>query len=168
MTHSDIDLLENLTIKLNRAKSELNKAQKAVLEKSNAVTAARENLNATKRKAAEAIPVDRSAKQLSGGGAVTKDHREIKPDSGQQKGYVILTQSERAKGFVRPVRGAYRHLKCGKITTMNHDIAETYARDPKFYDGTFCVTCRSHFPVGENGEFNWLENDGSDGPKVGT
>ena len=120
-----------------------------------------------KRKAAEAIPVDRSARMLSGGGPVTDDHRDLK-ENGQQKGYVVLTPAERAKGFVRPVRDAYRHAKCGKITTMGRDIAETYARDPHFYSGTFCTTCRGHFPVGEAGEFTWYENDGTEGPKVGT
>lgn len=112
-------------------------------------------------------PVDRSQVQLSGGGDVTEDHRDLKPN-GQQKGYIVLKDHERAKGFVRPYRDAYRHLKCQRITTMSRDIAETYARDPHFYRGTFCTTCRSHFPVGENGEFTWYEMDGSEGPKVGT
>lgn len=116
---------------------------------------------------AAVAPVDRSACQLSGGGPVTEDHRELKLN-GQQKGYMILTEAERAKGFVRPLRDAYRHMKCNKITTMSRDIAETYARDPGFYGGTFCVTCRGHFPVGEDGEFTWYEMDGREGPKVGT
>ena len=51
---------------------------------------------------------------------------------------------------------------------MSRDLAETYARDPQFYSGTFCTACRGHFPVGEAGEFTWYENDGSEGPKVGT
>jgi hypothetical protein len=144
-------------------------------------------------------------------------------DDGQQKGYVVLTADERAKGFVRPFRDAYRHvgppgpqfplrdlteeekdrykscdyvkfepypesykgsshvgrfwtqkqlnkrgMGCGKITTMGRSIAETYARDPKFYSGTFCSNCRSHFDIGENGEFVWYEMDGSTGPRVGT
>jgi hypothetical protein len=101
-------------------------------------------------------PVDRSATELSGGGPITPEHLELKPN-GQQKGY-----------FVRPVRDAYRHEKCGQITTMSKDLAETYARDPHFYSGTFCSTCRSHFPVGETGEFTWYEMDGREGPKVGT
>jgi hypothetical protein len=147
---------------------QLTDAQHAVAEKGNSLTAARQRLDAAKREAAAAIPVDRAARQLSGGGAVTDDHREIEPESGQQKGYVVLTNAERSKGFVRPVRDAYRHLKCGKITTMSRDIAETCARDPGFYSGTFCTTCRGHFPVGEAGEFTWYENDGSEGPKVGT
>jgi hypothetical protein len=136
--------------------------------KDKAVIAAREKLEQAKREAAAAIPVDRSARELSGGGAVTEDHCEINPESGQQKGYIVLTYSERSKGFVRPFRDAYRHLRCGKTTAMSRDIAATYARDPKFYNRTFCITCRGHFPVGEDGEFTWYENDGSEGPKVGT
>lgn len=151
--------------RLNRL---LTEAQHAIAAKSNAVAEARAKLEAAKRKVAEAIPVDRSARELSGGGSVTEDHREINPPTGQQKGYIVLTRAERAKGFARPVRDAYRHLKCGKITTMSRDIAETYARDPKFYNCTFCTTCRAHFPVGEDGEFTWYEHDGSEGPKVGT
>ncbi len=44
---------------------------------------------------------------------------------------------------------------CGAVTTMAVAIAETYARDPGFYSGTFCVRCRDHFPVGVDGEFVW-------------
>lgn len=105
---------------------------------------------------------------LSDGSPVSADHREIDPTSGQQKGYVVLSADERAKGFVRPYRDAYRHAACGKITTMARSIAETYAREPSFYSGTFCTTCRAHFPVGEGGEFTWYEMDGTEGPKVGT
>lgn len=83
------------------------------------------------------------------GGAVPADHShtEIDPRSGQQKDYVILTAEERAKGFVRPVRRTYVHLKCNTETHMSQDIAETYARNPKFYNGTFCVHCMAHFPL---------------------
>lgn len=44
---------------------------------------------------------------------------------------------------------------CGSTTTMGQAIAETYARDPKYYGATFCCACRAHFPVGEFGEFVW-------------
>jgi hypothetical protein len=88
---------------------------------------------------------------------------ETGPD-GQQNCYLVLSDEERAKGFVRPVRTAYKHLPCGAVTTMGLAIAETYARNPKFYGGTFCTACRDHFPVGEFGEFVW---DGTD-EKVGT
>lgn len=96
-----------------------------------------------------------SKTELAGGGAVTPDHRDIQQATGQQRGYVVLTAEERAKGFVRPVRRSYVHVKCGTLTTMAESIAETYARDPSFYSGTFCVGCRSHLPLDE---FRW---DGS-------
>lgn len=146
---------------------ELEGAETTVRSKGKELSAASQRLDEARRVAAAALPVDRSARQLSGGGPVTDDHRELKPN-GQQKAYVVLSGAERAKGFVRPFRDAYRHSKCGKITTMSRDIAETYARDPSFYSGTFCTTCRAHFPVGENGEFTWYEMDGTEGPKVGT
>lgn len=85
--------------------------------------------------------------------------------SGMQKNYLVLSKEERAKGFVRPVRRTYLHEKCGTTTTMGQDIAETYARKPGFYSGTYCASCKGHFPVGGDGEFTW--DDGS-GAKVGT
>jgi hypothetical protein len=101
------------------------------------------------RKAAE-IPVDRSARILHSGQKESDvpDYRET-TTSGMQKEYVILTQEERSKGFVRPVRRTYRHASCGTITTCSVAIAETYARDPTFYSGTFCVNCRDHFPLNQ-------------------
>lgn len=101
-------------------------------------------------------------KTLADGTQIYPSHRELKAN-GQQKGYVVLAEEERAKGFVRPVRRTYVHEKCGVATTMGQTIAETYARDPSFYSGTFCVGCGGHFPVGEYGEFVW-----DDGSKVGT
>jgi hypothetical protein len=92
---------------------------------------------------------------LTDGSPVTPDHREIDPETGMQKGYVVLSAEERAKGFVRPVRQSYVHDKCGGVTTMGLALAETYARDPSFYSGTFCAICRRHFPVGADGEFTW-------------
>ncbi len=170
---------------------------------------------------------------------------------GQQNKYVVLSDEERAKGFVRPVRRSYKHVGtrptyphhlrdltpdeqtrlaqynyskyevypcavvvdpggptpaggypsanerhvedsgsflhhfanadgssvtgrfwtdaqlrsgCGTVTTMAQAIAETYARNPGFYGGTFCVGCGVHLPVGAAGEFVWLD----DGSRVGT
>lgn len=96
---------------------------------------------------------------LTDGSPVTPDHRELK-ENGQQKGYVVLSEEERAKGFVRPVRKRYTHIACGTVTTMHSSIAETYARDPQFYTGTFCVYCSKHFPLSE---FRW-----DDGTELGS
>jgi len=128
------------------------------------------------------------------------EHKE----NGQQRAYMVLTEEERAKGFVRPLRMSYVHAGarpryplrdlteeehvrlrdfnyvafeeypesefpktgrfwtedelqsgCGHTTTISQAIAETYARDPKFYGGTFCVHCGAHFPVQQ---FTWAED----------
>lgn len=89
---------------------------------------------------------------LTDGSPVTDAHREIDPATGMQKGYVVLCPDELKKGFVRPVRTSYVHSKCGKTTTMGLNLAETYARDQSFYGGTYCVGCKTHFPVAE---FTW-------------
>ena len=49
---------------------------------------------------------------------------------------------------------------CGVSTKMRSELAETYARDPKFYGATFCVGCNRHLPVDE---FEW-----EDGETVGS
>jgi hypothetical protein len=89
-------------------------------------------------------------------------------ENGQHKSYWVLSESERAKGFIRPVRRTYVHEKCGGATTMGQALAETYAREPGFYGATMCVHCRTHFPVGEFGEFVWDDLPGHIGEKVGT
>jgi hypothetical protein len=63
--------------------------------------------------------------------------------------YLVLSDEERQKGFVRPLRDKYIHKVCGGETKMGIEIAETYARDPKFYGATYCVHCRMHKPVSE-------------------
>lgn len=121
-----------------------------------AETEFREREDAEIREKAAVIPVDRNARTLANGGPVSDDHREINPATGQQKDYVVLSAEERAKGFVRPVRRTYTHLKCGTTTTISIPIAETYARDPAFYSGTFCCNCREHKPLNE---FVWTGTD---------
>jgi hypothetical protein len=89
------------------------------------------------------------------------------PRKGQQEAYLVLSDAERARGFVRPVRQKYVHLKCGVVTRMGEAIAETYARNPKFYGGTFCVGCGAHFPLRDaDGIPNFLWE--SDGEPVGS
>lgn len=99
----------------------------------------------------------------------------------QHKKYLILSEEERSKGFVRPVRNKYIHVgvgghevdpndmskhgrtgdACGVLTVMGLPLAETYARSPKFYGSTYCVGCKKHLPVDE---FIW---DGTN-EKVGS
>lgn len=92
---------------------------------------------------------------LSDGSPVTDDHKEIDPVTGMQKGYVVLSEQERAAGLVEPVRLSYTHERCGTNTDMALSIATTYAVSPEFYSGTYCSNCRTHGPVGEFGEFVW-------------
>jgi len=72
--------------------------------------------------------------------------------------YLVLSNEERAKGFVRPYRDSYVHDACGTVTTMGRAIAETYARQPNFYGATYCWHCRKHLPLSE---FRWREQDGT-------
>lgn len=126
----------------------------------------------------------------------------------QNEVYLVLSEEELTKGFIRPVRVSYVHVGrkidleggtieplseedskrhgdhnnyvaflkypesksplvgraltqeqvdnmgkyisgCGVLTTMNRTIAETYARDPKFYGATYCMGCRTHIDVNE-------------------
>ena len=122
----------------------------------------------------------------------------------QAEVYLVLSEEERAKGFVRLYRDAYKHTgvqpkgptreltaeekerysqfgyvafepypeserplsgrfwtqtqldtkACNQTTTMHRDLAETYARDPKFYGATYCCHCQMHRPLAE---FRWLD-----------
>ncbi len=49
---------------------------------------------------------------------------------------------------------------CQQETWMGLDLAETYARDPRFYGATYCTMCQAHFQVAE---FVW-----EDGTRVGS
>ena len=87
--------------------------------------------------------------------------REPRP---MQEAYLVLSEEERAKGFVRPVYRAYVHHdpECGAVTTMGLALCETYARNPGFYGATYCCRCQMHRPVGAQGEFTWVDDNGSD------
>ena len=74
----------------------------------------------------------------------------------QNAAYLVLSKEEIAKGFIRPVRQSYRHLKCGTVTKMNITIAQTYSRQPDYYGATWCMGCGQHLPVGE---FVWEGTD---------
>ncbi len=79
----------------------------------------------------------------------------------QAEAYLVLSEEDRAKGFVRPVRQNYVHTTCGYETRMGLAIAETYAAKPSFYGSTYCTHCNMHRPVSE---FTWL----ADGQVVGS
>jgi len=70
----------------------------------------------------------------------------------QNEAYLVLSDAERAKGFVRPYRDRYVHTFCGSETVMGVALSETYARNPNFYGATYCVKCSKHLPVSE---FYW-------------
>lgn len=97
---------------------------------------------------------------------------DVEPE-GMNECYLVLSEEERAKGFVRPVRRSYVHVGvdgteqaltgrgCGVETRMGLALCETYARQPSFYGATFCVGCQMHLPVDE---FIWSK----DGQRVGS
>ncbi len=95
--------------------------------------------------------------------------RKIRAD-GQQETYLVLSDKERDMGFVRPVRRNYRHLKCGCVTHMGLALSETYARNFRFYTGTFCVNCGAHFDLREevDGKLRWNFEWEPDGDPVGS
>lgn len=125
-----------------------------------------------------APPVDRSNQCTTDGRSPEEVRAEQRgdPEAGQHKSYVVLCDAEREKGFVRPVRCTYVHVGegghevdpnnpsksglkgngCGVATSMGDKLAETYARDPKFYTSTFCAGCNKHFPVSE---FVWDDGE---------
>lgn len=82
----------------------------------------------------------------------------------QHDTYLILSDEERAKGFVRPFENRYIHARdlggCGTVTKMGDALSETYARDPNFYGSTYCVGCSMHKRVGADGEFYWCNQHG--------
>lgn len=91
---------------------------------------------------------------------------EIDPATGMQWCYLVLPDGAR-RDLKRPVKRTYVHTTCGVATTMAQEIAETYAADPTFYGGTYCVGCRAHYRVGALGRFVWDDDTlvGTDGMK---
>ena len=105
-------------------------------------------------------PVDRSKRMLTDGSPVPEDYSHTRDrGDGQQVGYVVLSDEERAKGWVKPYRDSYVHEKCGTLTKMGRSLSETYARDPRFYSGTFCVGCGAHFTLDQ---FHWADGEPMD------
>lgn len=61
--------------------------------------------------------------------------------------------------IVKPVRTSYTHKVCRGVTSIGRALAETYARNPWFYSGTFCVVCNVHRPLAE---FEWRDGEPMD------
>lgn len=79
----------------------------------------------------------------------------------QAEVYLVLSDEDLAKGYIRPFRRAYMHKDCGTVTSMGEKLAATYAADPGYYGATYCVQCQMHRPVAE---FTWAD----DGQVVGS
>jgi len=67
----------------------------------------------------------------------------------QNKAYLVLSEEELTKGYIKPFRKSYKHLTCGTVTSMPETIAATYARNPWFYGATYCCACSMHKPLNE-------------------
>lgn len=86
--------------------------------------------------------------------------RDLTPEEKAQ--FPHFSKWEQYPESERPLIGRYwadADLKpgCGTVTTMGLWLAETYARNPKFYGATYCCGCSKHLAVAE---FVW-EPDGS-------
>jgi hypothetical protein len=130
----------------------------------------------------DAPPIGLSKQCTTDGRSPAEARASQTNETGQHPSYIVLCAEERARGFVRPYRDAYKHVGraepvnddigvkphtvrrvggCGTVTRMGRALSETYARDPSFYGATFCVSCNRHLPVAE---FVWT----ADGQQVGT
>jgi len=93
-----IDMVPRKPTAAERAAIEMSPAWRTVLGPVSAII-----------RASKAPPVDRTQTTLSDGSPVTPDFRELLPN-GMQRGYIVLSDEERAKGFVRPYRDTYTHV----------------------------------------------------------
>lgn len=85
----------------------------------------------------------------------TRPLSEVEQERFKDCDYVLFEEYPEGES---PVSGRFwaqqdLHSGCNGSTTMGRAIAETYARDPKFYGSTFCVQCQKHLPLEE---FVWL------------
>lgn len=84
-------------------------------------------------------------------------------ENGEQRIWV-LSEAELSGSIMRPIRMKFQHLVCSGISTfVNIDEAKTHALEPTYYGNLTCWCCGDISPIGEDGEFVWM-----DGSKVGT
>ena len=83
---------------------------------------------------------------------------KVTEPSGMQEAYLVLTEEERAKGFVRPVRRKYVHVGCKPKHPLRDLTPEEKERYTKFYgeDAKFEEYPESESPV--TGRF-WKKAD---------
>ena len=74
----------------------------------------------------------------------------------QEKTETELSDNERARGFVRPLRNTNKHPECGGITLMSDKIAENMAKKPNHYDEMYCIDCKTSAPLDK---FIWHGTD---------
>ncbi|MDX2074685.1 MAG: hypothetical protein SFX19_10050 [Alphaproteobacteria bacterium] len=99
-------------------------------------------------------PVRRSYQHV---GALGPQHplRDLTEEENERYSQFGYVKFEAYDDSASPVTGRFWTQKqldskgCGTVTTMGQALAETYARDPKFYGGTFCCGCNTHLPVAE-------------------
>ena len=60
-----------------------------------------------------------------------------------------MSEDEKARGFVRPLRDSYVHRVCHHVNTMGQSMAETLAKKPTIFSTIYCIGCKAHRPVGE-------------------
>lgn len=73
-----------------------------------------------------------------------------KLESGQYEDHPTIDEGE----FVEPIRHVYIHDDCGGATKMTTKLAASWARDPDYYDYTFCLDCGDYYPVED---FAWKD-----------
>jgi len=79
----------------------------------------------------------------------------------QNSVYLVLSEEEISKGYIKPFRTSYKHLTCDSVTTMGEKLSATYATDPWFYGSTYCCNCSMHRPLKE---FVWMPDGESMSP----
>ena len=112
-------------------------------------------------------PVDRSQRTLTDGSTVTDDHREIGPD-GLQKGYVVLSENERKRGFIpgihaalaqsEPALRAYmamgEQLANSSLTSMERQVVMLDVT--RLNGATYCMTGHSAIAQAIGMPADWL------------
>lgn len=66
-----------------------------------------------------------------------------------------LSDEDKRKGRLRPLRYVYLHETCGALTKVSVTTAEFMASQPYAFKRAYCAHCRAQFAAGPDGEFTW-------------